>query len=283
MSITPVAPPPPAPTPVPTKDPIARPASPPATAIVETPARTRSFRVFRYRRGTPSRWDRFEVPVPSLRTTVLDALTWIRTRIDPSLDVRHSCFHASCGTCGMRVNGRDVLACVTRLEDLDGPEVTVEPLQNQPLVSDLVVEIEALYASFEAVGMPLVRRSELVPGGHAAEGVAELGRFEDCIECGLCLSACPVASSDAAYAGPGVLGAARRLIEEPRGAHPEHVYRVAGGEQGAWRCHLAFECNEACPSDAMPGEQIAHLRRGLLAHRLRTAFGRRRATTGSGT
>lgn len=260
----------------------ARPAAPPPAPTAPRP--TREFRVFRYSRGGAGpRWDRFEVPVQSARTTVLDALTWIRARLDPSLDVRHSCFHASCGTCGMRVNGRDVLGCVTRLADLGDGDVTVEPLLNQPMVSDLVVDIESLYASFEAVGMPLVRRSELIPEGRPADGIPELQRFEDCIECGLCFSACPVAATDAAYAGPGVLAAAWRLIEEPRGADPERVYRVAGGEQGAWRCHLAFECTEACPSDGVPAEKIAHLRRGMLAHRLRAMFGRARPAAGSRT
>ena len=145
----------------------------------------RPFRVFRYRRGDDrAHWDRFDVPVPSVRTTVLDALTWIRARLDPTLDVRHSCFHASCGTCGMRVNGRDVLACVTRLEELGGGEVRVEPLLNQPVVSDLVVDIEAVYEAYEAVGMPLVRRADPVAGGHPAPGVEQLTRFEDCLDAG---------------------------------------------------------------------------------------------------
>jgi succinate dehydrogenase / fumarate reductase iron-sulfur subunit len=234
----------------------------------------RTFRVSRFRPGDAKpRWDRFEAPVASARATVLDALTWIRARLDPTLNVRHSCFHASCGTCGMRVNGRDVLACVTRVDDLPPGDVTVEPLRNQRVLSDLVVDLEALYASFEAVDRPLVRRSELVSGSHAAEGVPEVQRFEDCIECGLCVSACPVAATDVRYAGPGVLAAARRVIEEPRGADVPRVSRMVGGGHGAWRCHLAFECSEVCPSNALPAERIAHLRRGLLAQWLRASLG----------
>jgi succinate dehydrogenase/fumarate reductase-like Fe-S protein len=44
------------------------------------------------------------VPVADCRT-VLDALHWIQLHHDPTLSLRHSCLHASCGTCGMRVNG----------------------------------------------------------------------------------------------------------------------------------------------------------------------------------
>ncbi len=245
-----------------------------AEAPEAAPVPSRPFRILRHHRGREPRWDHYRAPVTSARTTVLDALTWIRAHLDPTLDVRHSCFHASCGTCGMRVNGRDVLACVTRLADLGPGEVTVEPLLNQPIVSDLVVDIEALYEAFDGVGLPLVRRSEAMGGSRPADGVDHLTRFEDCIECGLCVSACPIEASDAAYVGPGVLAAAWRVIDEPRDADPARAFALVDGDQGAWRCHLAFECSEACPSGALPAEQIMHLRRGLLRHRLRAVFGR---------
>jgi succinate dehydrogenase / fumarate reductase iron-sulfur subunit len=176
----------------------------------------------------------------------------------------------------MRVDGRDVLACVTRLADVGEGEVIVEPLRNQPVVSDLVVDIEALYEALEPVGMPLVRVSELVAGSHPAEGLPGLTRFEDCIECGLCVSACPVEATDAAYEGPAVLGAAWRVVDEPRGADAAAAVTLVDGDQGAWRCHVTFECSEACPSDALPGEHIMALRRGLLRHRLRAVLGRRK-------
>jgi succinate dehydrogenase / fumarate reductase iron-sulfur subunit len=250
------------------------------------PVPTRVLRVARTPRPDAAddhvaRWDHLEVPVASTRMTVLDALTWARAHLDPTLDLRHGCYHASCGTCGMQVDGRAVLACVTRLDDLAEGEVTVEPLLNQPVVSDLVVDIETLYAAFDAVGMPLVRGSDAVSGAVPAAGVDTLTRFEDCIECGLCVSACPIEASDAAYAGPGVLAAAWRVIEEPRDADPERAFALVDGDQGAWRCHLAFECSEACPSGALPAEGIMHLRRGLLRHRLRAAFAHLRASAGN--
>ena len=63
---------------------------------------TRTFRVYRYKRGDPGwRFDGFEVPVDA-RTTVLEALRWIQLHRDRTLALRHSCLHASCGTCGCR-------------------------------------------------------------------------------------------------------------------------------------------------------------------------------------
>ena len=40
-----------------------------------------------------------------------------------------------------RLNGREGLACVTRLADLDPGRVTVEPMANFPVMTDLVVDI----------------------------------------------------------------------------------------------------------------------------------------------
>ncbi len=238
-----------------------------------------TFRVFRYKQGeTAPRYDMFTVRVHE-RTTVLEALQAIRREQDGTLMFRHSCHHASCGTCGMRVNGREVLACVTRVADL-GPEVTVEPLENAPLVTDLVVDMAPFYGRFTQAEMPLLRASEalrgraeppeewLLPTGREeGRGAPGYERFENCIECGLCLSACPVVASDPLYLGPAALAAAWRVVEEPRGRETAQVLRRVDDEHGCWRCHLAFECSEVCPSAVEPGHQIMRLRRRLLLDR----------------
>jgi succinate dehydrogenase/fumarate reductase iron-sulfur protein len=115
---------------------------------VEGPAtvtKMRRFKVFRYKRGdAESRFDDFDVPVGP-RTSVLDALRWIEVHADRTLAIRHSCFHASCGTCGLRINGREGLACVTFVGDL-GRTITVEPEANMPILADLVLDMREFYA-----------------------------------------------------------------------------------------------------------------------------------------
>ena len=99
----------------------------PQTHMTDTT--TCRMRVYRYKRGDGDQhYDEFDVPVDE-HTTVLDALRWIQLHRDRSLSVRYSCMHASCGTCGVRVDGDEELACVCALAD-DGDEVTVEPLAN---------------------------------------------------------------------------------------------------------------------------------------------------------
>ena len=238
--------------------------------------RTVLLKVFRSGPGDEApRYDQFRVPAGP-RTTVLDALLVIRRRQDPSLTVRHSCRHGSCGSCGMRVNGREVLACLTRLDGLGDP-VVVEPLAGTVVAGDLVVDMEHAYRRLEPVGRPLVRTSERAgdTDGKAGPGpvLEELERFEDCIECGLCLSACPVAG-DPRFLGPAALAAAERVLEEPRGTNPKAVLGLVDDAHGAWRCHTAFECSAVCPAGVDPGAAIMRLRGRLLRDRLPRLVGR---------
>jgi len=169
------------------------------------------------------------------------------------------------------VNGRERLGCVTRLLDVAGDPVTVEPIANLPVLNDLVVDMTPFVARFPPPH-PIVRESEFLGDAETPENIEEYVRFEDCIECGLCLSACPVAATDDTYLGPAALAYAQRLLEEDRGADRDELLDWADQDAGAWRCHAAFECTEACPSDVRPAQRIMSLRKEL--RRRRKASGR---------
>lgn len=232
-----------------------------------TATQTRRFRVFRFKRDDAApRFDAFDVPVGP-KTTLLDALRWIQLRRDGTLAFRHSCLHASCGTCGVQANGREVLMCVTFVHDL-GREITVEPLANIPVLTDLVVDMRELYARFPDVH-PILRESEFLPEAVGPDAIERYVRYEDCIECGLCISACPIVATSDRYVGPAALAAAQRLVEEPRGVDVDDVLDWADDEDGVWRCHAAFECTEACPSNVNPAARIMALRGVLVGGRLR--------------
>jgi succinate dehydrogenase / fumarate reductase iron-sulfur subunit len=49
----------------------------------------------------------------------------------------------------------------------------------------------------------------------------------------------------------------------------EDVLDWADREDGVWRCHAAFECTEACPSNVNPAARIMALRGVLVGGRLR--------------
>ena len=148
------------------------------------------------------------------------------------------------------------------------------PMRNMPVLSDLVVDMEPFYDRFNVVGMPFIRQSEFLDEAEVAEGLETYSRCENCIECNLCVSACPIMGSDPSYLGPATLAAAWRVVEEPRGLETKPLLDWVDSENGCWRCHVAYECNAACPSEVYPGDQIMALRRDLTKRKFRNLFGR---------
>ena len=93
------------------------------------PGRQLEFEIFRYNPADPASVPHTEVflleeqPYMSLYL----ALNAIREQQDPGLQFDFACRSAVCGSCGMMVNGRPMLACATLTETL--PErVTLYPL-----------------------------------------------------------------------------------------------------------------------------------------------------------
>jgi succinate dehydrogenase / fumarate reductase iron-sulfur subunit len=235
---------------------------------------TVQFKIARYKQGqaAPS-YQTFDVGVDE-DSTVLVALQDIRREQDPSLMLRHSCHHASCGTCGMKINGHEELACVVNVLALDTPTVLVEPIENHPVISDLVVDMRGFFEVYNVPQRPYVQECEFLAEAVPPSEIEMFTRYENCIECGLCVSACPIKGSDPAYLGPAALAAAWRVVEEPRGSDPEFALQWADQEHGCWRCHVAYECTEVCPSGVDPGGKIMSLRNTLTRRKLGRLFGR---------
>lgn len=117
-------------------------------------------KVYRENRGQKSRahYDRFEVPYKRW-TTVLDALLYVKSYIDPSVAIRYSCRMASCGSCGMKINGIPRLACYTKISELETSTIECEPLSNFPIIRDLVTDFSLFFNHHKAI-QPYVQSNE---------------------------------------------------------------------------------------------------------------------------
>jgi succinate dehydrogenase/fumarate reductase iron-sulfur protein len=222
-------------------------------ATEEKAVETRHLRVYRVSgEGDDGHFDEFDVPAEA-GATLLDALRWIQLNRDPSLSLRHSCLHASCGTCGVRVNGREELACVCSLAE-HGDDIRVEPLANLPTQTDVVADMRPFYDRFHSE-RSLIRVSE-VPAAARPDDGRPFVRLEDCIECALCVSACPVA-------GPGFVGPAA-LVAAARSGESDDVLTWINRPEGVWQCSTCMACVDRCPAGIEPMSAIVDMRRALV-------------------
>lgn len=229
---------------------------------------TVTYRIYRQKGDDDPHFDEIVLEV-NPDEYVLDGIERVWAFHDRSLTFRHACHHSTCGACGMRVNRREKLTCITRIRDVthDGGVITVEPLRNFPVISDLAVDMTKLYAAMDAVDAAQIAAE---PDTATANGAAAL-RLVDCIECGLCVSACPVIATAVEYIGPAALAAIQH-----DGLNGQHArLRLADDHDGVWRCHNAFECSAVCPSHVDPAAHIMQLRRQIIAQRFKHLFRKR--------
>jgi succinate dehydrogenase / fumarate reductase iron-sulfur subunit len=222
-----------------------------------------TLRILRYKpdRFDPPRYQEFALKADP-ETTVLDALETLRLQQDPTLMYRHSCHHSSCGTCACKINGRERLACITRIDELEDSVIELAPLDGFTASGDLVVDMSPFYADM-APDWDYLKKCAKVQTTPPPEGVNAYERFEDCIECGACVSACPVTPKKNGFLGPAVLAAlSAELKKSPQ--RSKHLLATAGDDRGERLCDRALNCSRVCPTGVYPARHIADLRK-LLA------------------
>ena len=137
-------------------------------------------------------------------------------------------------------------------------------MANFPVVTDLVVDMTSFVERFPSPH-PTTRASDFPSSAEIPDGIdgTSGSRTASSAAC-----VCPRARSSAtddSYVGPAALAYAQRMLEEPRGADLGPILEWADGDNAAWRCHAAFECTEACPSNVRPAQRIMKLRRALTS------------------
>jgi succinate dehydrogenase / fumarate reductase, iron-sulfur subunit len=222
-------------------------------------------------------FDSFEIPLKRW-TTVLDALIYAKSYIDSSIGIRYSCRMASCGSCGMKINGIPRLACYTNISELEGDTVTCEPLPNFPHIRDLVTDFSQFFnhhkemspyihnekADIEATANQEIQEHTLSEFKQTPEDVEKYLQFSYCIRCGLCYSACPTVATDTKFPGPQALSQAYRYYADTRDNGDKQRMNSIDNRHGIWRCHFAGSCSQVCPKGVDPALGIQLLRGHLM-------------------
>jgi len=215
-------------------------------------------------------FDEFQIPVKRW-TTVLDALLDAKSYHDSSIAIRYSCRMASCGSCGMKINGIPRLACYTKISELATNTITCEPLPNFPYIRDLVTDFSQFINHHRSV-MPYIQNkkadipdvNELTEYEQTPEDLDKFLQFSYCIKCGLCYSACPTVATDLKFPGPQALSQAYRYFADSRDTDKSNRLKVIDTSHGISRCHFAGSCSNVCPKGVDPALGIQLLRSHLL-------------------
>ncbi|MCS6769852.1 MAG: succinate dehydrogenase iron-sulfur subunit [Candidatus Caldarchaeum sp.] len=229
------------------------------------------FKVFRY---DPDKKDgkgfqTYTVPV-SKGMTVLQGLMYIKEKLDQTLSMRFSCRMATCGSCGMTINGLPRLACYTLIQELKTRTIVVEPLRNFPVIKDLATDFEEFFSKHRSVNPYLIRidtheqEKSNVSYTQSDEEVEKYLQFAYCIKCGLCYAACPVVATDKQFLGPQALAQLYRYLADSRDEGGEERLRPLSDGHSLLRCHFAASCSQVCPKGVDPALAIQLLRRELF-------------------
>jgi fumarate reductase (CoM/CoB) subunit B len=192
-----------------------------------------------------ARFETYQVPYQKWMR-VLDALNHIAEYQAPDLAYRWFCGTKMCGTCAVRMNGREVLACWEAVE----PQMIIEPLRNLPVIRDLVVD-RAPYERRVAAFEPWIERSVPYAGFPeplSHKDIKNASKALDCISCMACYSACPVIGLGdlTDFAGPAPLVQLGQTALDPRN-DPQKVRRALE-RSGIFNCVSCYKCEEVCPA-----------------------------------
>jgi succinate dehydrogenase / fumarate reductase, iron-sulfur subunit len=227
--------------------------------------------------GERHTFDSFEIPLKRW-TTVLDALIYAKSYLDSSIGIRYSCRMASCGSCGMKINGIPRLACYTNISELEGETITCEPLPNFPHIRDLVTDFSQFFTHHKEMSPYIyndksdirtapnqeVQKHLLSEFMQTPEDVEKYLQFSYCIRCGLCYSACPTVATDTKFPGPQALSQAYRYYADTRDNGAKERMNNVDNKHGIWRCHFAGSCSQVCPKGVDPALGIQLLRGHLI-------------------
>lgn len=191
--------------------------------------------------------DTFEVE----NTNLLKALIEIKTKKDNSLTFRCGCKSGVCGSCAIRVNGVEKLACKTNISQND----LIEALKNSNILKDLVVNVSHETLLIEKTKSYISKIEEF---NIIQKDIKNIDLQSNCILCNSCYSSCPVYDVNKEFLGPFALTRALRYVNDKKNAHSLDIVDSIQSN-GIWDCTLCSACTLVCPQGIDPKADIMQL------------------------
>ncbi len=222
----------------------------------------------------------YEVEAPEW-ACLLDVLDIVKDRLDGTLAYRKSCRMMICGSCGMRMDGRAVLACKERMKPIvdAGHVPVISAMGNLPVLKDLVVDMDPFWQKMRNMkpwlepGYADPEKENLV----SQEQVEVIHKEALCINCGCCVSECNSMESDPEFFGPAALAKGMRFVGDARDAQTAERLSAYSSEHGIWDCTRCYFCTERCPKGVDPRDAIAKLGAEAMRHGIDRDMGAKHA------
>ncbi len=203
----------------------------------------------------------YEVALEPTDRMLLDVLIALKAQ-DDTLSFRRSCREGVCGSDAMNINGRNGLACITKLADLPA-HVTLRPLPGLPVIRDLIVDMTQFFTQYESIkpylinDQPAPERERL----QSPDARDTLNGLYECILCACCSTACPSFWwNPDKFVGPAGLLQAYRFISDSRDQATAERLDDLEDPYRLFRCHTIMNCVDVCPKNLNPTQAIGKIK-----------------------
>ncbi len=183
---------------------------------------------------------------------LLQSLIEIKKEIDSSLTFRCGCKSGICGSCAVKVNGTEKLACKTNIKDND----LIEAMNNTNIIKDLVVDVS--HETLLIKKLNLTINSNIQSTEISQENIKNIDLQSNCILCNSCHSSCPVYEVNKEFLGPFALTRALRYVNDKKLVNKATIVDSIQ-TNGIWDCTLCSACTLVCPQGIDPKADIMQL------------------------
>jgi succinate dehydrogenase / fumarate reductase iron-sulfur subunit len=207
----------------------------------------------------------YDVRLEPTDRMLLDALVRIKMQ-DDTLAFRRSCREGVCGSDAICINGKNGLACITKIADLPG-HVTLRPLPGLPVIRDLIVDMTQFFKQYESI-KPYVINHDPQPERERLQSPAEreaLNGLYECILCACCSTSCPSFWwNPDKFVGPAGLLQAYRFIADTRDQATSERLDNLEDPYRLFRCHTIMNCVDVCPKGLNPTRAIGKIKEMMV-------------------
>lgn len=233
-----------------------------------TTTRLMTFSIYRFDPACDKkpRMQEYQLDIATIKgKMLLNALEAIKEK-NPDVSFRRSCAEGVCGSDGVNINGKNGLACITRLHDLPD-RVVIMPLPGFPVVRDLIVDMEPFFDQYKRV-KPYLQNTAKLPEKERLQSPAERAKLDglyECILCACCTSSCPSYWwNPDKFVGPAGLLNAYRFVADSRDSQTKKRLDDLQDPFSVFRCRTIMNCANVCPKGLNPTEAISKLRKAMI-------------------